>query len=134
LAGDPDATSAILSRLNSLGVGLSIDDFGTGYSSLATLKRSPVSWLKIDRSFVAGLPKNADDIAIVQTVIGLAHSLGIRAIAEGVETDAQLALLQQAGCDAVQGYLIAEPIRPDEIPAWLARHKTAYPDTNGQSA
>jgi diguanylate cyclase (GGDEF)-like protein len=119
LAGDPDAAAAVLTRLRAMGVGTAIDDFGTGYSSLAVLKRLPVSWLKIDRSFVSGLPNNADDAAIATAIIGLAHSLNLRAIAEGVETEAQFRFLRSRGCDAIQGYLLAEPLNADEIASWF---------------
>lgn len=121
LAGDPDAAAAVLTRLRAMGVGTAIDDFGTGYSSLAVLKRLPVSWLKIDRSFVSGLPNNADDAAIATAIIGLAHSLNLRAIAEGVETEAQFRFLRSRGCDAIQGYLLAEPLNADDIPGWFER-------------
>jgi EAL domain-containing protein (putative c-di-GMP-specific phosphodiesterase class I) len=106
-----DAESAIgtLRALRALGVHLSVDDFGTGYSSLSYLKRFPVEALKVDRSFVDGLGRESGDSAIVTAVITLAHALGLRAVAEGVETDIQLRELHVLGCDMAQGYLISHP-------------------------
>ncbi len=111
---DLDATAATLRQLKDLGVDLAIDDFGTGYSALTHLRRFPVDGLKIDRSFVAGLD-DADDRAIVTAVIGLARALQLSTIAEGVETPSQLALLQELGCEAAQGFLLAMPKPPEEI-------------------
>ncbi len=108
-----DQTIATLKKLAQAGVGISIDDFGTGYSSLSYLKRFPLSTLKIDQSFVFGLPDDKDDVAITTAVIGLAHSLNLKIIAEGVETHQQENLLKTLGCDAVQGYLYGKPMLPD---------------------
>lgn len=99
----------LLDLFSSMGIHLSIDDFGTGYSSLAYLKELPLDTLKIDRSFVAGLPESHHDAAISQTIIVLAHNLGMEVIAEGVETEVQRELLQEQGCDSIQGYLISPP-------------------------
>ena len=106
---DAAAAVATLHELKALGVGLIIDDFGTGYSSLTYLKRFPVDGLKVDQSFVSGLDSDVGDTAIVTAVIDLAHSLGIVAIAEGVETAAQLERLRALGCDCAQGYHIGRP-------------------------
>ncbi len=107
-----ESIAETLSRLSSLGIRIAIDDFGTGYSSLAYLKRFRVQELKIDRSFVRGVPDNADDAAIVTAIVSMAKSLGLRLIAEGVETEAQLQFLQELGCDTVQGFLLGKPEAP----------------------
>jgi len=108
-----DQTLTMLKKLKDLGVGLAIDDFGTGYSSLAYLKRFPVDKLKIDKSFITSVPMSRDHNAIVTAIIGLAHALGLRVVAEGVETEAQLEFLQGANCDLIQGYLAGRPIDAD---------------------
>ena len=108
-----DATLAMLQKLKRLGVSIAIDDFGTGYSSLAYLKRFPVDKLKVDRSFVAELPQDGDQAAIVRAIVALAHALQIRVIAEGVETEAQRAFLTSCGCDFIQGYLVGRPLDAD---------------------
>ena len=102
-----------LRMLRSIGVQVGLDDFGTGYSSLAYLRQFPVDFLKIDRSFVAALSDaDSHDVAIVTAIIELAHTLGCAVVAEGVETDAQLAALVDLGCDHAQGYLFSRPSRP----------------------
>jgi diguanylate cyclase (GGDEF)-like protein/PAS domain S-box-containing protein len=110
---ETDATLATLRKLKELGVSIAIDDFGTGYSSLAYLKRFPVDKLKIDRTFVAELPKDREQCAIVSAIVALAHALNVRVIAEGVETNAQREFLARCGCDFVQGYLIGKPLEAD---------------------
>jgi diguanylate cyclase (GGDEF)-like protein/PAS domain S-box-containing protein len=110
---ETDATLATLRKLKELGVSIAIDDFGTGYSSLAYLKRFPVDKLKIDRSFVAELPKDREQCAIVSAIVALAHALNVRVIAEGVETKAQREFLARCGCDFLQGYLVGKPLEAD---------------------
>jgi len=112
-----------MEQLRDLGVRLSVDDFGTGYSSLLYLRRFPVTSLKIDRSFVSGLPGEADATAIVTGVIELAHGLGLAAVAEGVETLEQLAQLRAAGCEYAQGYLWSGPRPALDLLAWLVRQR-----------
>ncbi len=112
---DPNTSIAMMHRLREIGVSLSIDDFGTGYSSLNYLKRFPVNKLKIDQSFIRGLPHDAGDCAITAAVIHLAHGPGLRALAEGVETEAQLNFLIANGCDEMQGYYFSCPLSENVI-------------------
>lgn len=110
-----EQTLAILDRLHAMGVKIAIDDFGTGYSSLSYLKRLPIDVLKIDQSFVRDIADDPDDRAIVSAIIGLAHSLQMDVIAEGVETEAQLAYLRERQCGIMQGYLFSRPVGSDEV-------------------
>jgi diguanylate cyclase len=103
-------TITSLQRLRAMGVKIAIDDFGTGYSSLAYLRRFPIDTLKIDIAFIREVTTNPQDAAITRTIIELAHSLDLRVVAEGVETQAQLAFLKAAGCDQIQGYLFSRPL------------------------
>ena len=104
-----------MEKLTDLGIKLSIDDFGTGYSSLSRLKNLNVSKLKIDKSFVDGLPSGEEDICIVRSIIGLAKGMGLQLVAEGVEYEEQAQWLFKNGCDYLQGYLISKPIHSTEI-------------------
>jgi diguanylate cyclase (GGDEF)-like protein len=115
LMHDPGETEALLNGLRQLGLSIAVDDFGTGYSSLAYLKRFPLSTLKIDRSFVRDLDRDANDLAIVSAILGLAKELGLKVVAEGVETERQLAILAGKGCDLIQGYLLGRPISAEQM-------------------
>jgi diguanylate cyclase (GGDEF)-like protein len=123
---DPIRAEEIVRALVDLGIRVAIDDFGTGYSSMAALTRLPIDCLKIDRSFVTDLDDGGPGATIVTASIGLAHDLGMRVVAEGVETTAQLDQLRAMGCDVVQGYLLARPMLPSEVPA-LVRLAAAAP-------
>lgn len=112
----------VLDALHAMGVRLSIDDFGTGYSSLSYLKRFPVDFLKIDRSFIADLPDDKDDAAIVKAIIALARNLGVATVAEGVETEQQARILELEGCDVVQGFLYSRPIGEVEVMDWITHY------------
>jgi diguanylate cyclase (GGDEF)-like protein len=107
---DADASMTVLQELSEMGVDLSIDDFGTGYSSLMYLKRLPANELKIDRGFVRDLERDSDDAAIVSAIVALGQALGLRIVAEGVETDSQQDFLTQLGCNSLQGYLLGHPL------------------------
>jgi EAL domain-containing protein (putative c-di-GMP-specific phosphodiesterase class I) len=112
---------ATMRELRARGVQISIDDFGTGYSSMGYLHRLPVDKLKIDRSFVDGVDVNAHNAVICESILGLARSFGLKATAEGVESEAQLAWLHAHGCDQAQGYLLAKPAPFTEMLANLPR-------------
>ena len=121
LMQDPDDAMRVMKSLADAGVRIAIDDFGTGYSSLAYLTRFPVSALKIDRSFVKDIEHDAQDAVIVRTIVEMAHTLGFRVVAEGVETENQLAFLHGLGCDQAQGFLFAHPMGAEELGARLGR-------------
>ena len=115
LIEDPESSIRVLTELKELGIKIAIDDFGTGYSSLEYLRRLPVDCVKVDRSFVRGVPDNEEDVAIVNAVIELGHALKLSVTAEGVETVEQLGNLQGAGCDTAQGFLFYRPEPPEVI-------------------
>jgi len=118
---DPERAVEILAGLRRMGVKVSIDDFGTGQSSLGYLKRLPIDVVKIDRSFVQDVATNPDDAAIAGAVVAMAHSMGLRVVAEGVETTEQLHFLRKMNCDEVQGYFLAPPVPPDTLAELVAR-------------
>ena len=121
LMDDAERTVGTLVHLHAMGIRLSIDDFGVGYSSLNYLKRFPIDTVKIDQSFVRHITSDADDAAIATAIIAMAHSLKLKVVAEGVETDDQMAFLNEKGCDAVQGYLFSRPLAADAMTALLAQ-------------
>ncbi|WP_410961079.1 EAL domain-containing protein, partial [Salmonella sp. SAL4457] len=111
---DADASLVILEQLSAMGVGISIDDFGTGYSSLSYLKRLPLDILKIDKSFIRGLPDDPHDAAITRAIIALGRSMQLTVIAEGVETEGQQSFLTHEGCEQIQGFVLSPPL-PAEL-------------------
>lgn len=135
IMSDVDRSIDVLQRLKAIGVHMSIDDFGTGYSSLAYLKRFPIDMLKIDQAFVRDIETSTDDVAIVKAIISMAHSLGVRVIAEGVETEAHCEFLRHNLCDEIQGYFFSRPVDPvrladilaqnQRLPDHLLRHRQA---------
>jgi EAL domain-containing protein (putative c-di-GMP-specific phosphodiesterase class I) len=124
---DPARVLDVLGRLRALGVRLSLDDFGAGSSAFAHLTRLPVEEVKIDRSFVSRMTAHGSDAAIVRATIDLAHDLGLRVVAEGVEDEATWEALHRLGCDEAQGYLLSRPLAPEALQAWLAIHARAAP-------
>ncbi|MEW5754749.1 MAG: EAL domain-containing protein [Pseudomonadota bacterium] len=118
---DVEGAISTMTKLKALGIELAIDDFGTGYSSLSYLKRFPIDQLKIDQSFVRGIPADRDDAAIASAVIAMAHGIGRRVIAEGVETPEQLQFLQSQRCDEVQGFYVSQPLPAPQIAAVLRK-------------
>jgi EAL domain-containing protein (putative c-di-GMP-specific phosphodiesterase class I) len=124
---DPARTAEVLEGLASLGVRLSIDDFGTGYSSLAYLKQLPVTEIKVDKSFVRDIATDAEDAAIVEAIIQLAHTLRLEVVAEGVEDQVSQDKLAGLGCDLFQGYHLARPLREKDFYAWLTRQPIRQP-------
>jgi diguanylate cyclase (GGDEF)-like protein/PAS domain S-box-containing protein len=112
---DPDRAMRVIQRISAIGVRLSIDDFGTGYSSLSYLKRLPVDEIKIDKSFVINMTEDASDAVIVRSTIDLAHNLGLKVVAEGIETEEHLARLAELRCDVGQGFLLGRPVPPAEL-------------------
>jgi diguanylate cyclase (GGDEF)-like protein/PAS domain S-box-containing protein len=118
---DIDGLAEVLAAVRALGVSVALDDFGTGWSTLGLLRRVPFDALKIDRSFTAGLPGNRSDRALVAAIVTLARSLGVPAVAEGIERAEQLAWLDEIGCDLGQGYLFARPSTVEQLAEWLSR-------------
>jgi EAL domain-containing protein (putative c-di-GMP-specific phosphodiesterase class I) len=111
---NPESAKTMLEKLTQLGINIAIDDFGTGHSSLSYLKTFSLHCLKIDRSFINDIPDDENDVAIVHSILGLGHSLGLMVVAEGVETQEQLNYLRKEQCDIIQGYFFSKPLPPDE--------------------
>src|SRR5665647_3113379 len=128
LMADHDRARSILTRLRDGGVQISVDDFGTGYSSLSRLREMPIDELKLDRSFVLPMADDARAAALVASTIALAHSLGLRMVAEGVETDVAYAALKRLGCDQGQGFWMSKPLSAAELDRWL-RNRNAVQDS-----
>jgi diguanylate cyclase (GGDEF)-like protein len=119
LIENTQASSMVLDRVRQMGIAISLDDFGTGYSSLSYLKRLPIDTLKIDRAFVRDVLSCTADQAIAAAIVDLAHALGLHVVAEGIETDDQLAFMRRLGCDGAQGYLIGRPMPADACANWI---------------
>jgi EAL domain-containing protein (putative c-di-GMP-specific phosphodiesterase class I) len=127
IMSDPDSAVGTLTEIKKLGVSIALDDFGTGYSSLSHLRRFPIDTLKIDRSFIMNIDSNQEDAEIVAAIIAMAHTLKLRVIIEGVETNNQLRVLKEKKGDIIQGYLFCHPLPSNEIPSVLSKQylKTA---------
>ena len=126
---DPQQAVKLLRNLKAMGVRLTIDDFGTGYSSLAYLKRLPIDCVKIDASFIRGIPVDASDVAITETILAMAASLGLKVVAEGVETHDQVRFLERRGCDEMQGYYFSKPLPAEELTAYLEQQGAALEES-----
>ena len=120
---DADRTLSVLSNLKELNVSLDVDDFGIGYSSLRYLHRFPIDSLKIDRSFIENLHKRRESAEIVRTILALARNIGVRVVAEGVETADELALLKDMNCELAQGNLFSKPLSHDQITPLIGSHR-----------
>jgi EAL domain-containing protein (putative c-di-GMP-specific phosphodiesterase class I) len=131
---DPMRAEGVLRQLGGIGVSIAVDDFGTGYSSLAYLKRLDVAQLKIDRSFVTGMTRDAKDLAIVRSVVELAHNLGLKTVAEGVEEESTVTALAELGCDDAQGYYFGRPMSPDELASAVSSSTYHYVSGGGAAS
>jgi diguanylate cyclase (GGDEF)-like protein len=123
---EPERAVKLLRDLKAFGVALTIDDFGTGYSSLAYLKRLPIDGVKIDASFVRGIPVDASDVAITETILAMSRRLGLKVVAEGVETRDQLRFLEVRGCDELQGYYFSKPLPAEQLIAYLRERQAVF--------
>ena len=128
--GDIQTHLNTLEMLRALGVELSVDDFGTGYSSLAYLKRLPLHELKIDRSFLSAIPGDDDSVAIITAIISMGHRLGLKIVAEGIETQQQLEFLRSHGCNTGQGFLFSPGVAPDQFAQLLRTGIEQTPRSN----
>ena len=131
---EPEQAVKLLRKLKALGVRLTIDDFGTGYSSLAYLKRLPIDCVKIDASFVRGVPVDASDVAITDTILAMSRSLGLKVVAEGVETLDQMRFLERRGCDEMQGYYFSKPLPAEQLTVYLREHEVAPGESGPREA
>jgi EAL domain-containing protein (putative c-di-GMP-specific phosphodiesterase class I) len=129
-----EAAVGLLKQLRNLGVQLSIDDFGTGYSSLSYLQRFPIDTLKIDRSFVSQMIENEENFQIVRTIVSLAQNLGMDVVAEGVETEEQLALLRQLDCENGQGFFFSNPLEASELDEFIASFSLKHESSSNHLA
>jgi EAL domain-containing protein (putative c-di-GMP-specific phosphodiesterase class I) len=123
LGGGAAHVGDALVELDALGVEIALDDFGTGYASLSHIKAYPIGRLKVDRSFVRDMQENTDNLSIVEAIVQLGRSLGLATTAEGVETDAQLALLRSMGCGSLQGYYFSKPVPAEELWQFLGKQR-----------
>lgn len=119
-----EETRDALLALQEMGAQISLDDFGMGYSNLACLRELPVKLLKLDQSLIKPVDTNTRALQLVKSLVSMGHSLGYRMLAEGVETQAVYDLVVEAGCDAIQGYFLSQPLEAEDVPAFLARHAT----------
>ncbi len=133
LAADAVGTLSMLARLRKLGVGISVDDFGVGYSSLGQLRRLPIDSLKIDQTFIAEIDSNPQDAAIVSAVVTMARSLGLRTVAEGAEKESHLSVLQNLGCDCVQGYVLARPMPAAQFADWVRSYTGSFAEQDANA-
>jgi len=125
---EPERAVKLLRDLKAMGISLTIDDFGTGYSSLAYLKRLPIDCVKIDASFVRGIPEDASDVAITETILAMSRSLGLKVVAEGVETRDQVRFLEVRGCNEMQGYYFSKPLPAEQLVAYLREQRAGSED------
>ena len=123
MMADMQQTTKVLNTIAAMGISIDIDDFGTGFSSLKYLKNFPVSHVKIDRTFIADILTDDNDVALVKSIISMSHNLGLKVIAEGVEEPAQARMLQQQGCDVFQGYLFSKPVPAAAATGLLKKQK-----------
>jgi EAL domain-containing protein (putative c-di-GMP-specific phosphodiesterase class I) len=127
-----DRPMPTLRRLHDIGVRLAVDDFGTGYSSLAYLRRLPVDEVKVDRTFVQGMATDPGDLAIVRAVVDLSRHFGLTVVAEGVESELTLELLEEMGCDIGQGFFFSRPLPYERLEAWFGAQTEAEPESGGE--
>jgi EAL domain-containing protein (putative c-di-GMP-specific phosphodiesterase class I) len=128
--GDPERVGTRLRQLSDMGITISLDDFGTGYSSLARLRDLPIDKVKIDKSFVTHMDQRADDALIVRSVISLAKNLGLRVVAEGIETEPVWRRLSELGCDVAQGHYLSPPLPPVELITWVRQWEELYAEAH----